>query len=347
MLFFHTRSFEYSLSNAVLEPLGPTVINLANDLPEGNSVGILVGQFGISATGLERFALIDQLRIDIEANVVPVTAKTQFVALASGETMVQLSSSLKDVFAFNTELYSSPAELRDAGIVTLAVDPIGETSTVLSDVSNWFRADDGGERLVGNGTSNLMLGGQGEDRLILRAGNDFADGQDGNDVLNGGAGRDALDGGAGDDTIRAGRGKDNVNGQSGNDLINGGRGGDWLKGGRGDDTIKGGRGNDLINGSAGIDTLTGGLGRDRFLFSSFDGLDGEDVITDFRDGKDKIGFLDIPDLSSVTVEARGDDSLVTLGANSGLRILVQNVDAALLTTDDFFVTDRYQDLESF
>jgi len=55
----------------------------------------------------------------------------------------------------------------------------------------------------------------------------------------------------------------------------------------GSDLIDGGAGNDSIWGGAGADTLTGGDGNDLFYFR-FD--DGDDVITDFTSGQDKIAL---------------------------------------------------------
>lgn len=55
----------------------------------------------------------------------------------------------------------------------------------------------------------------------------------------------------------------------------------------GADLIDGGAGNDTIWGGAGADTLTGGAGNDIFYFRFGD---GDDVITDFTSGEDKIAL---------------------------------------------------------
>jgi beta-glucanase (GH16 family)/Ca2+-binding RTX toxin-like protein len=59
-------------------------------------------------------------------------------------------------------------------------------------------------------------------------------------------------------------------------ILSGGRGADALVGGAGDDRIEGGRGND---------TLSGGLGADTFNFAAGG---GQDIVTDFRSGADRI-----------------------------------------------------------
>ncbi len=81
--------------------------------------------------------------------------------------------------------------------------------------------------------------------------------------------------------------------------MSGGDGADTLFGGVGDDTLTGGFGNDVLEGGAGIDILTGNDGGDFFFFGApSDGVavssniafqfGGQDVITDFVSGTDKI-----------------------------------------------------------
>ena len=60
----------------------------------------------------------------------------------------------------------------------------------------------------------------------------------------------------------------------------------------GDDTLNGGRGDDVLFGGAGNDTLTGGEGADQFVFLA-NSNNGNDVITDFQAGVDKVVFADL------------------------------------------------------
>ncbi|SDC72797.1 carbohydrate-binding domain-containing protein [Belnapia rosea] len=62
---------------------------------------------------------------------------------------------------------------------------------------------------------------------------------------------------------------------------------DTLTGKLGADTIMGGAGNDTITGDLGDDQLTGGSGADVFKFTPGD---GQDVITDFKVGEDRLSF---------------------------------------------------------
>ncbi|WP_082131279.1 Ig-like domain-containing protein, partial [Neisseria arctica] len=60
----------------------------------------------------------------------------------------------------------------------------------------------------------------------------------------------------------------------------------------GDDTLNGGSGNDILFGGAGNDTLTGGEGADQFVFLA-NSNSGQDIITDFEAGVDKVVFADL------------------------------------------------------
>lgn len=102
-----------------------------------------------------------------------------------------------------------------------------------------------------------------------------------------GAGDDRYSGvfGRVDGEVRGGAGRDTLQGGDGNDVLDGGKADDTLSGGRDDDSLDGGNGADLLDGGAGDDTLTGGFGADIFLFRRHA---GEDRITDFQDGTDRI-----------------------------------------------------------
>ena len=130
----------------------------------------------------------------------------------------------------------------------------------------------------------------------------------GDDIIYGGRGDNNLDGGDGDDLIYADAGDDVVAGGAGNDWIDGGNHDDLLDGGDGNDTLRGGNHDDLLNGGAGDDTLTGGNHSDVFVFTD---LGGEDVITDFRRGQDKI------DLSGLdAVDGGSDDAFSWIGSSA-------------------------------
>ncbi|MFC3712792.1 hypothetical protein ACFOMD_09440 [Sphingoaurantiacus capsulatus] len=62
--------------------------------------------------------------------------------------------------------------------------------------------------VVGDGTDNLIGGGNEADLLVGNGGDDDLFGNNGNDLINGGAGDDYMNGGAGDDRLHGGAGRD-------------------------------------------------------------------------------------------------------------------------------------------
>ena len=106
-------------------------------------------------------------------------------------------------------------------------------------------------------------------------------------TIRGGPGKDVLIGTDGNDIIKGKGRNDRLDGKVGDDKLLGGKGKDKLFGGDGNDVLKGGKGNDHIVGGPGDDVLTGGRGKDKFVFR---GDFGEDRITDFKPGTDRIIF---------------------------------------------------------
>ena len=117
-------------------------------------------------------------------------------------------------------------------------------------------------------------------------------------------------------TIRGGSGVDTIYGGSGNDSILGNNGNDKLYGDAGVDTLIGGKGSD---------TLTGGGGRDVFIYSTGD---GNDVITDYTAGQDKIK-LTSGSISSSSLN--GSDVVLKIGTGS---IKVKNAKDKSITVVD-------------
>jgi Ca2+-binding RTX toxin-like protein len=106
----------------------------------------------------------------------------------------------------------------------------------------------GNDRYVGGASAfNLVLAGEGDDRMT------------------GGRVRDSLQGGSGNDSAVGGAGRDVLLGNAGNDKLNGGADDDLLSGNAGDDVLTGAAGADLIGGGAGMDRLFGGPGPDQLI----------------------------------------------------------------------------------
>jgi Ca2+-binding RTX toxin-like protein len=229
-------------------------------------------------------------------------------------------------------------------------------------------AGGGNDTVIGTAGADTIMGGHGNDNLqggagddvfrIVGAGKRYAEGYD------------TYDGGAGQDTIlMTGRSVDlclsgfsATNGVETADFT-GVRGshrilGDWtdntldfsaltIKGGLsyidaggGNDTVVGSSlsevilgnwGDDTLNGGSGDDRLTGGGGADTFAF----GADwGQDRITDFRRGTDKLDFSDagVTDLAALSMTQVGRNTVVSY---DGDQVVLQNVKMATLTADDF------------
>jgi Ca2+-binding RTX toxin-like protein len=215
----------------------------------------------------------------------------------------------------------------------------------------------------GNSGNNRFTGSTGDDRFIDIAG--------GNDIFSGGLGSDTVDfrdstegavinlltkihGGAaaGDiyasiekfigsdnagDTMIGGAGRSNFSGYKGNDTLVGGDNIDILQGGGGDDWLSGLAGADTLDGGVqGNDTLTGGSGRDQFVYSVAN--PGDDVITDFEDGLDKLKMHGLVATSVLDFSIAGNGTtsvMLTLPSDPGFSISLNAATAIHITAADF------------
>jgi Ca2+-binding RTX toxin-like protein len=132
--------------------------------------------------------------------------------------------------------------------------------------------------------------------------------------------------------IVGGEGNDKLSGAGGNDSLAGGLGNDKLYGDEGNDLLLGESGSDQLFGGAGNDTLTGGEGYDTFMFADHG---GQDTITDFTHGQDKINLSGVNAVHSFQDLKLTDTTggvLVEFGDTS---VLVQGQTAASMTGADF------------
>jgi Ca2+-binding RTX toxin-like protein len=167
---------------------------------------------------------------------------------------------------------------------------------------------DGGDgvrfgNLNGNVITDLVDGGEGDDRIGASNGPSIVAGGGGIDNINTRGGDDQIGGGDGNDEIVAGPGSDTVAGDGGNDVIrgyaqpgtleigvvtkfrggevnvlSGGSGNDTLEGDNGPDQLAGDDGNDKLHGGGAADLLSGGAGNDTLDEGDTDGAaDGESV----------------------------------------------------------------------
>jgi len=151
---------------------------------------------------------------------------------------------------------------------------------------------------------------------------------------NGGNGQDALTGTTADEVLNGGNGNDTLGGGEGADTLSGGAGADSMAGGAGIDNLSAGDGADTLSGGAGDDVLLGGRGDDTF---SFEGVFGDDVITDFKPIDDTIrfvgaGFTDFADVLAHASQV-GANVVITNAAGDSLQL--NNLQLASLTSADF------------
>ena len=215
------------------------------------------------------------------------------------------------------------------------------------------------DRLYGQAGDDTLDGGDGVDLVYGGTGSDYLAGGAGNDIVIGGADADHLSGNAGDDQLRGGHG---------DDLLDGGAGADFLRGGRGFDTatyvdatqgieaylrtpgdnkgaaagdryssveaLVGTAHADILSGNRADNALTGGAGADHFLFDR--AVFGQDRITDWEDGLDKLDFSALGlGLEDFTVTQEGDDTVLTLTRDTRFGVTLEDTARDQVDSLDF------------
>jgi Ca2+-binding RTX toxin-like protein len=138
------------------------------------------------------------------------------------------------------------------------------------------------------------------------------------------------------DTMTGNANKQNFFGGGGNDILSGGGQSDRLNGDEGNDILDGGTEKDNINGGADDDTLTGGAARDFFEYTIVNF--GNDTVTDYEDGLDRLKFFtDVADdFSDFTISGNGTGNVVvTLIADPANSITLQAAGAITIAANDF------------
>lgn len=141
-------------------------------------------------------------------------------------------------------------------------------------------------------------------------------------------GNDEVIGSASGETVHLGDGNDYAALLGGPDTVYGGAGSDTILGGNSDDRLFGGTGADKIQSGAGNDVLTGDAGADHFIF---EGAGGQDRITDFQNGIDKL---------VITGARWGDIHVTSVGGATEIRffdskVMFDNTLAKLIDPSDF------------
>jgi len=340
------------------EPNAEQLSDIREGLEEGEELGISVDNFAVGeippslndpSSNLE--ILVTEGGVDAEGNEVPpsllfdpeVLERQANLRLAAQEAFPddpETRNLLQRQFDQTRNDGLNPFEVGDdVDDVTeifdgLNLPEVGDVNVVDEDVDNdgsddVVENDPGGDGIDVADDGVVLEGTQGGDQLTGSAGDDIINGLTGRDEIRGRQGNDLIDAGGGEDLVRGNRGDDTIIGGGGQDELFGGRGNDVITGGIGDDQLFGGSGDDILNGELVNDTITTGSGNDTIIFEA-DG--GNDRITDFEAGVDRLqinGFGDNPNLEAVQ---NGDNTILRINGND--RIVLENFDVSEFSEDD-------------
>jgi Ca2+-binding RTX toxin-like protein len=286
------------------------------------------------------------------------------------DQVIEAANEGYDVVVTTLSHYTLGANVEVADFDLIATDAVGkgnalhnyiygntgnDTLSGLAGNDNLFGGS-GNDTLTGGAGDDGLTGGQGNDMMIGGAGNDGyavdAVGDVVQETANGGidtvyAYFDYTLGAHVEHAVAAGTGltitgndlNNMMQGYDGGfDRLDGGKGADRLFGYGGTDELNGGDGNDVIEGGLGADTMNGGAGNDVFGYTLGDtgglsGLGGDDTITGFEVGKDKIDILDLIDDFDVGSDPFGAGYL-KLSIDNGNTLLQFDTDGG----GDSFVT---------
>ena len=162
---------------------------------------------------------------------------------------------------------------------------------------------------------------------------------EGNDELYSDADTNIVRGGDGNDKLYGNDGNDELYGDGDNDELRGGDGNDVLEGGLGDDQLYGGEGNDELRGGSGNDKLYGGLGNDSYLFGRGDGntaIHNDDAVEGRRDILRFVAGIN-PD--HVKVTRRGSDLNLTVAS---VEENADQSTVEVITVNGFFSGSQYE-----
>ena len=291
-------------------------------------------------------------------NIIGTAANNTLDVIWNGTAITQFElGTVTGVEAITADLLDGTDRLSYAGTTEgVSVNLTAGTASGFASISSIenVTGGSGADTLTGSGNAqvNNLAGGGGDDTYFADLGDTITEAADGGiDTVSTTSATFTLAAnvenltftGAGNFTGN-GNGSNNViTGNGGTDVLNGNGGADTLIGNGAVDSLNGGAGNDVLIGGAGNDVMNGGAGSDIFVFA--DGF-GNDIINQFdanaTDGQD---LLDISDLgitaetfaAEVSIVDLGNDTLVTIGANTITLLGVTGVGANTITQEDFIL----------
>lgn len=302
-------SFSYRVNDGLEDSNVATVnivVNAVNDIPQAIDDS---GQISEDATIIVSFDDLMANDIDVDG-----TAKTIIAVDTTGTAGHAVIDATNRTISYSADadefdLLATGDTAIDSFKYTLQGSS-GEIDTAIVTI-NVLGVNDGNLNIAGTVQPDTLTGTPGEDRIK---------GNNGNDIIDGGEGADELLGENGDDNLTGGNSIDKLFGGNGNDKLNGGNGNDWL------------------NGEKGNDILTGSLGSDVFLFAK---SGGNDIITDFTHGADKIQIaadIGIVNFNQIKITGGTDSSGVvyaTINLGSGGQVTLTGVPSSVLDATDF------------
>lgn len=312
-----------------------SIVNLGEVVALNSSAFEISGDF--SEVRNQGTAIADSYGIYFSGNGLIVNSGT-----ASAQTAIR-AIAYADEFVDAFKIVNSGSLLGDKYGVYLTG---GSEDTFILRNSGEIRVVESGATAVLGGSSDEVVRNSGivEGEIRLGLGNDSYFGAGGTVLgqIDGGDGDDTLLGGAEDDDMFGSSGTDTLTGRAGDDTLNGGGGSDILRGNRGEDTLIGGSGADWLSGGQDDDILTGGNQTDRFVFIR---NSGDDIITDFENGIDKIDLTAFglrPNLFGSMVAPAlikaGPDVFLDLAALGGHgSILIKDTAFNLIDGSDFIL----------
>ncbi|MEM9217856.1 MAG: TIGR03118 family protein [Cyanobacteria bacterium P01_F01_bin.150] len=227
---------------------------------------------------------------------------------------------------------------------------------VVSGDNNTFNLGDGNNTITARGTDQVVNVGDGDD--IISIGSGVVNLGDGTNFVASSADSSTVTAGSGDDTVNQvkgnliadlGGGDNHITAGNGNDQVSTGSGDDIAYVGGGTNTLDLGEGDNMVNTivvqnvfltSVGQTTVTTGSGSDTFrvgagpgvlTVTNFDQSDRFELVGFKPDFSGAIGFAD------VAITQDGDDTVITLAGSEDVIAILQNVDASMITAQNFGV----------
>jgi Domain of unknown function (DUF4347)/RTX calcium-binding nonapeptide repeat (4 copies) len=214
----------------------PVIVNNSNDtiLTVSLPVGTGFTANGANATNIQNAAnnLIQRIAqittADSDTTREMVAQGEAFIAALAAEEVVAvqtLTLAASDEYVPEIPIIITGSSFPGSDKLALIIDASALPSGTIIQLDNIdFAVITGTVRVIGGAGNNFVILNEQEQTVILGAGDDILFGGAGDDTIGSLDGDDQVSGGAGDDTVYGGTGHDLLTGSAGNDALNGGFG---------------------------------------------------------------------------------------------------------------------------